>query len=115
MAATLTLEVEEEPGSSVTVRISPVPVAVLYDVQARARRVPQTRAQFDALVEAFLPYVESWSFDEPITVDGFATLDFNLSFALVNGWLRGVASAPLPLLRRSSDGEPSETPQDPGL
>jgi hypothetical protein len=112
VTSTLTLEIEEDPGSSVTVIISPVPVAVLYDVQGRIRRLPQTRAQFDALAEAFLPYVESWTFDQPVDTDGFAALDWNLDIAIINGWLRGVASAPLPLLRRSSDGDPSETPQD---
>ena len=98
--ATLTLEVEEQPGSSVTVRISPVPVGALYDVMARGRRVPQTRAQFDALASAFLPFVESWTYDAPIDNDGFATLDINLALAFVNGWLQGVASAPLPLTSR---------------
>lgn len=110
MTATLTLEVEEDPGSSVVVRISPVPVAVLYDVQARARRIPQNRAQFDALADAFVPYVESWTYPEPVDRDGCAARDFNLFLAFVNGWLQGVASAPLPLLRRSSDGEPSADP-----
>jgi hypothetical protein len=111
---TATLTLEDDTGSSVIVRISPVPVGVLYDVQARARRIPQTRAQFDALADAFLPFVESWTYPEPVDRDGFASRDFNLALALVNGWLQGVASAPLPLLRRLSDGDPSETPLDPG-
>jgi hypothetical protein len=85
---------------------------------ARARRrpvrrrrpgapLPRTRAQFDALADAFLPFVESWTYPEPVDRDGFAARDINLALAIVHGWLRGVASAPLPLLRTSSDGEPS--------
>jgi hypothetical protein len=104
---TATLTLEDDTGSSVVVRISPVPVGVLYDVEARARRLPRTRAQFDALADAFLPFVESWTYPEPVDRDGLAARDINLALAIVHGWLRGVASAPLPLLRTSSDGEPS--------
>lgn len=109
---TITLELAEEPGTRAVVRISGVPVGELYGIQERTTPIPGTRAKFRALAKAFAPYLVSWTLPGDPTAEGLEAIDFNLALAIINGWLRGVASAPLPLLVTSSDGEPSEALPD---
>ncbi len=110
---TATLELEDDPGGQVVVTISPVPVSALFDIRDQLVRTPRTRAQFDKLAVAFVPFLVSWTFEIPLDAKGFASLDFNLALAIVNGWITEVIRAPLPLLQRSSDGDPSEAPAAP--
>lgn len=107
---TATLHPAEAPGESITVIVSPVPVDTLFALVEQAGKLPRTRKAFDTLASAFLPFVESWSYDLPLTPAGYAKLDFNLAIALVHGWAKEVATAPLPLLVSSSDGTPSGEP-----
>jgi hypothetical protein len=105
--ATITLENGEDPAPEMAVRISGVPVRVFYGISGQLENV-RTLDDFRALAEAFAPFIESWSYPEPVGVEGLLDRDINDLLAFVRAWQRGVASAPIPLARRSSDGEPSE-------
>ena len=110
---TVTLEVEEEPGSEIVVRVSDVPVADLYDLNTRAASIPRDLEEFRAMAEKFAPFLVSWTFGATADADGLMTRDYGMVMGIIGGWIQGVVQAPPPLLRRSSDGgqSPSEDPR----
>ena len=108
---TKTIEFEEYPDDTIVVRVSPVPVDDLFTVLDAFTQF-RTREGFVALVEAFAPFLESWTFPEPADAEGLRKRDINLVLAIVREWREGVGEVPLPLPRRSSDGGPSEAPQE---
>lgn len=110
---TLTIEFEEFPGETVEVRISPVPVMDFFKVQNAGRALRVAEESFTDLATVFAPFVESWSFPEPVGVEGLLARDYNWFIAVVNLWIKGVRDVPLPLPLTSSDGEPSEDPTSP--
>ena len=106
------IEFEEHPDEWTRVRVSGVSVrdfgAVVEAYNEAARRfMPEP---VDALCDKFAPFLDSWSYPEDTTADGLRERDVNLLLAIVREWVTGVRSVPLPLPRRSSDGEPSEDP-----
>lgn len=106
------IEFEEYPDEWTRVRISDVSVrdfgAVIAAFNEAARRfMPEP---IEKLCELFAPYIDSWSYPEPVDADGLLSRDVNLLLALVREWVTGVRSVPLPLRLRSSDGEPSADP-----
>jgi hypothetical protein len=107
---TLTIEFEEFPGETVEVRISPVPVMDFFKVQNAGRGLRVAEESFTELATAFAPFVESWTFPEPLGVEGLLARDYNWFIAVVNLWIKGVRDVPLPLPLTSSSGEPLEDP-----
>ena len=105
---TLDIEFEEYPDDVVTVRTGPVSIKDFFAVQAVARGLRLSEDSFTELATVFAPFVESWSFLEPVGVEGLLARDYNWFIAVVNLWTKGVRDVPLPLQRRSSDTEPSE-------
>lgn len=95
-----------EDGDSVTVRVSPVAVDDLFTVLELLDKA-NTRHGYRDLADGFVPFVESWSFAEPVDATGLLKRDVNLLFAIVVGWRDGVRDAPPPLLVTSSDGATS--------
>jgi hypothetical protein len=108
---TKTVEFEEYPDDSYVVRVSPVAVDDLFAVLDAFARF-RTREGFIELTEMFAPFIESWTHPEPVDAAGLRRRDINLVLALIREWREGVGEVPLPLPRRSSDGEPSEAPPE---
>jgi hypothetical protein len=102
---TLTIEFEEFPSETVEVRISPVPVVDFFKVQTAGRSLRVAEESFTDLATVFAPFVEAWSFPEPVGVEGLLARDYNWFIAVVNLWIKGVRDVPLPLPLTSSDGE----------
>lgn len=113
--STTNLSLVKEDGAQVSmeVRLAPVSVRLFYAVNERVGNLDGIEA-FQELAEQFAPFVESWSREEPVSVDALLDLDLNDLVGFVRSWLTGVAKAPIPLARRSSDGGQSgaqaETP-----
>jgi hypothetical protein len=105
---TLVLEFEEYPGETVVTQLSPVPTKVYLRIVEKLTKLTTNEKAMRSLFDDFTPYLKSWTFEEPTDAEGLLAIDFNLSIAIVNQWATGVRSAPLPLLRASSDGTPSE-------
>lgn len=104
------IEFEEYPDEWVRVRLSGVSMRTYEAVvdtynEAVLRYMPD---QLRALRSAVLPVIDSWSFPEPVGEDGLAERDPNWLMAVGKEWVKAVRNVPLPLPRRSSDGEPSE-------
>lgn len=105
------IEFEEYPDEWYRVRLSPVPLddyETVVDAYREAGEVGLLPAELRAMVGLFVPFLESWSRDDKVTVKALGKLDANLLYALVGQWINGVRRVPLPLPKRSSDGEPSE-------
>ena len=107
---TLSVRFKEMPGEEIVVRLSPVPTVDLLNIAELIAKLRLSRQSVRAMATAFAPYVVSWSYPEPVGVDGLLARDFNVLYATVNAWIGGVRDAPRPLPLRSSDGEPSEAP-----
>lgn len=101
------IEFEEHPDEF-RVRLGPVPLvdfeAVMdaYNAAARSGLMPKPMR---AMAQRFAPFSESHD------LEALVGLDLNLLMALVGQWINGVRSVPLPLPRRSSDGDTSEDPE----
>lgn len=103
------IEFEEYPDEWFRVRVNGVSVrefdaAIETYNESAVRFMP---GPIEKLCDLFAPFLESWSRDGDPDV---RELDVNLLLALVREWVNGVRNVPLPLPRRSSDGEPSEDP-----
>lgn len=98
----------DEEGIEFEVRLSPVPVSEYFDVREKrdAARFSD-RASFRALCDALASVVVSWNRDTDPSGEALMGEDFNVVIALTGHWVREVTQLPLPLLRSSSDGEPS--------
>jgi hypothetical protein len=95
------VEFDEYPEQEFRVRLSPVSVAAYEGIVAAfvaAAENPLQPGTAQALATEFAAVYDG---DTP---------DVNLLLALVREWIREVRLAPLPLRRKSSDGEPSEDP-----
>lgn len=106
------IEFEDYPDEWTRVRLGGVSVREFGDViekfnEAVVRYMPEPIA---ALCEAFGPFIDSWSYPEEPGAEGLREREPGLVFAIVRSWVRGVRDVPLPLPRRSSDGDPSEDP-----
>jgi hypothetical protein len=111
---TAILEFEEYPGLEVTVRISPVPVVAYFDICRRFDQLPEDGFAFEDLARDFASLaLVSWTLDEPATTTGLLKQPLELAFGIVRQWIRAVAEVPIPLPKRSSDGEQSEDPTSP--
>ena len=105
---TLTIEFDEFPDQSVTVQIQPVPMLVFLDVIDKMANMTLDVAPFEALAQQFVPFIESWTFPEPVSIQGLLSLDFGMVIAVVNAWIEGVRDVPRPLPLTSTAGTPSE-------
>lgn len=105
---TLTIEFDDFPDDRVVVVISPVAMGDLLDIIDRMSHVSMTREDIGGLLGLVVPYVESWTWPEPVSVEGFMVRDFSWNIALVNAWVDGVRDVPRPLPRASTAGTPSE-------
>lgn len=107
---TAVLEFEEFPDHEIVVRLN-VPLRE-YEAMLEAWVAASTMhpARLRELAERFAPYLVRWTFPEPVGLDGLLEREPVLIFAIVRGWVRGVRDVPLPLPRRSSDGDTSEDP-----
>jgi hypothetical protein len=115
MADTYAVIEFEDADSWVRVRLTGVPMST-YESVVDAVDTVYRRFMPDelrALREVFAPLVESWSFPEPVGVEGLAARDPNWLLAVVREWASGVRSVPLPLPRRSSAGDTSASDQNP--
>lgn len=107
------IEFDEYPDEWYRVRLSPVSLddfEAIVDAYLAADKIGLMPKELRAMAALFVPLLESWSHKKPVTLKALGSLDPNLLFALVGQWINGVRSVPLPLPRRSSDGEPSEGP-----
>jgi hypothetical protein len=105
------IEYDEMPDEWVRVRLGGVPIRdfnAIVDAynEAAFRYMPEP---IGALCDAFAPMLDSWSYPEPPDGDGLRSRDVNHLFALVRDWVKEVRNVPLPLRRRPSDTEPSES------
>ena len=111
MAKTAVIEFDEYPDEWVRVRldISVREFGVLVDTynQAALRYMPEPIA---TLCDTFGPFLVEWSFPETADAEGLRERNVNLLLSLARSTIEGVRDVPLPLPRRSSDGEPSAAP-----
>jgi hypothetical protein len=106
------IEFEEYGDDWVRVRLSGISMAT-YEAVVDATSAAYRRfmpEELRALRDVFAPLVDSWSFPEPVGVEGLAERDPNWMLAVVREWASGVRNVPLPLPRRSSDGDTSVDP-----
>lgn len=97
---TLTLTFDDW-DDEVVVRISPVSLRDLLDIEGKATSVLPL-SELGQLAEQFKPYVETWK-----PKAAFLDRDPNLLLSVILGWVRGVSQVPLPLPREFSGIEPS--------
>jgi len=104
------LEFEDYPGLTATVRISPLPFGTYFDAVGLVFELgdDDVRAQFDAIVEMFGPYLVEWSLPEPATTEGLRAQPYQIVLGLARAWVRAIPEVPVPLGRRSSDGDTSD-------
>lgn len=110
MEQTALIELDEYPDEWIRVRLSGASVRQYNDVvnaynEAVLSWMPEP---VDAMCIKFAPFLVEWSYPEPCDLDGLRDRDINVTFATVKAWVKGVRDVPLPLPRKSSDGEPSE-------
>jgi hypothetical protein len=110
MSKTLTIEFDDFPDERVVVVVSPVAMGDFLDVVARMASVGLNREDIGGLLLTFVPYVESWSYAEPLTVEGFMVRDFGWIVAVLDAWTDGVRDVPRPLPRASSASTASDEP-----
>lgn len=99
---TLDIEFDEFPDQRVTVIISPVALGDLLDVVDRMTHVGLNREDIGGLLKLLVPYVESWTYAEPLSVEGLMTRDFGWIVSVLEAWIDGVREVPRPLPRASS-------------
>lgn len=106
------VEFGEYPGLEVTVRLSPVPMGLYFDILSRLQAIGSDMLAMREVCELFAPLgLVKWNLPEPADADGLAAQPFELAFGIVVQWTKAVAEVPLPLPVRSSDGVPSEGPE----
>ena len=110
MSKTLTIEFDDFPDERVVVVVSPVAMGDFLDVVDRMSHVGMNREDVGGLLDLLVPYVESWTYPEPLTVEGFMVRDFGWIVAVVNAWVDGVRDVPRPLPRASSASTASDEP-----
>lgn len=109
---TAILEFEEYPGLEVTVRLSPVPMASYFDIVRRMADESLTMTKFEEIARDFAPLgLVAWNLDVEATTEGLVAQPYEFAIGIVNQWTKAVANVPVPLPKRSSDGEPSEDPE----
>lgn len=100
-------------GQSVTVRTSPITFrdyAAVEELYSAA--MWDDPATIRALFAAFAPLaLIAWSFPEPADAAGLEARETAVGVAIVREWRKAVREVPPPLLRASSDGEPSGAQQ----
>lgn len=106
MPKTLRIEFDDFPDDWIETIISPVPVADFFAIAAAVRGLRTSLDDFGNLFGLFVPFVESWSYAEPVGVEGLMARDYNLVLAIIAAWVGGVRDAPFPLPRRSSASAP---------
>lgn len=105
---TASIRFEDEPEQETVLRISGVPLRLLFDIQERPIRL--IRADLTWLAEQLAPYLVSWTYPEPADATGLLERDPNWLVALRREWIRAIAEVPLPLAVRSSDGGAFQQP-----
>ena len=105
---TLTIEFDEFPDEHVELIISPVAMGDLLDVIGRMSSVEMTREAVGELMALVAPYVASWTYPEPLGLEGLMARDFGWIISVVDAWVDGVRDVPRPLPRASSAGTPSK-------
>lgn len=106
---TATIEFDEYPGKSFTVRVSPVPMDAYLDINDRLAAL-HTGQDIRELVDKFasVALVDWEGCEGDPTPANLLKQDFNLILALGGQWTRAVAEAPLPLPVTSGAGGPSK-------
>lgn len=106
------IEFEEYPDVEVRVRLTGASVRAYNAVieafnEAMMRWMPEP---IEKLCDVIAPFLDSWSFPEPADADGLREREPAFVFAIARAWVREVRDVPLPLPRKSSDGDTSEDP-----
>lgn len=116
---TLRVEFDEYPDEWWEVVVSPVPLGdfdgspTLFGLMGLVADLTMTPASFKVLYAAFLPFVQAWSHKGKPSVATMLRVDYKTVLAVIGAWVDGVRSAPRPLPRASSAGEPSATTSPP--
>ena len=106
------IEFDEYPDEWVRVRLTGASVRLYNAVvetfnESVVRWMPEP---IERLCDAIAPFLDSWSYPETADGEGLRERDPPFVFAVARAWVREVRDVPLPLPRKSSDGEASEDP-----
>lgn len=113
---TLRLVLDEYPEDAIVLRLAPVPLDTFFDISERwdatvrgGDRSPDAiRSLFRDFGDA--GFIVSWTYPEAPDGAGMLRRDYGVAIQIVNSWLKGVGSVPVPLPLTSSDGGRSGSP-----